>query len=180
MAASRAAETPQQHEARREENIATKAAFRAALTPEEQERRQEANATGMAASRNQPLREKEKSAFSFNPALDYASDPLVAIGSMSITCRHCDGMKWTGEAPGICCNRGKVRLTQINAPPEPLRTLLAVNNPNASNFQSNIRRYNSCFNMTSFGTTKEIRESGYMPTFKVQGQVYHQIGSLQP
>ncbi|KYO38650.1 hypothetical protein Y1Q_0023365 [Alligator mississippiensis] len=27
--------------------------------------------------------------------------------------------------------------------------------------------------MTSFGTTKDIRESGYMPTFKVQGQVYH-------
>ena len=101
MAASRAAETPQQHEARREENIATKAAFRAALTPEEQERRQEANATGMAASRNQPLREKEKFAFSFNTALDYASDPLVAIGSMSITCRHCDVMKSTGEAPGI-------------------------------------------------------------------------------
>ncbi|KYO37758.1 hypothetical protein Y1Q_0022044 [Alligator mississippiensis] len=34
--------------------------------------------------------------------------------------------------------------------------------------------------MTSFGTTKDIRESGYMPTFKVQGQVYHRIVSLMP
>ena len=34
--------------------------------------------------------------------------------------------------------------------------------------------------MTFFGTTKEIREPGYMPTFKVQDQVYHRIGSLQP
>ncbi|KYO26112.1 hypothetical protein Y1Q_0003864 [Alligator mississippiensis] len=34
--------------------------------------------------------------------------------------------------------------------------------------------------MASFGTIKDIRESGYMPTFKVQGQVYHQIGSLMP
>lgn len=34
--------------------------------------------------------------------------------------------------------------------------------------------------MTSFGTTKRIREPGYMSTFKIQGQVYHRIGSLQP
>jgi hypothetical protein len=34
--------------------------------------------------------------------------------------------------------------------------------------------------MTSFGCTKEIREKGFMPTFKIQGQVYHRIGSLMP
>ena len=33
--------------------------------------------------------------------------------------------------------------------------------------------------MTSFGTNI-IRESGYMPTFKVQGQIYHSIGSIFP
>lgn len=33
--------------------------------------------------------------------------------------------------------------------------------------------------MTSFGEN-EIREKGYMATFKVQGQVYHLIGSLLP
>ncbi|XP_036341751.1 uncharacterized protein LOC118751090, partial [Rhagoletis pomonella] len=32
--------------------------------------------------------------------------------------------------------------------------------------------------MTSFGATKIISEGGYMPTFKVQGQIYHKIGSL--
>ncbi|XP_044582937.1 uncharacterized protein LOC123263956 [Cotesia glomerata] len=31
--------------------------------------------------------------------------------------------------------------------------------------------------MTSFGA-KEVREGNFMPTFKVQGQVYHRIGSL--
>ena len=34
--------------------------------------------------------------------------------------------------------------------------------------------------MTSFGATNVIRYEGFMPTFKVQGQVYHQIGSLLP
>ena len=133
------------------------AASRAAETPQEQERQRKANATTMATSRKMPWRVKEKSIFFYNPALDYSSDPLVAIGSMLIICRHCDVMKWAGEAPGICCNGGKVRLTQINAPPEPLRTLLTVNTPNASHFQSNIRRYNSCFNMTYFGTTRDQR-----------------------
>ncbi|XP_074102059.1 ATP-dependent DNA helicase pif1-like [Cotesia typhae] len=31
--------------------------------------------------------------------------------------------------------------------------------------------------MTSFGA-KEVKEGNYMPTFKIQGQVYHRIGSL--
>ncbi|KAF8771551.1 hypothetical protein HNY73_018955 [Argiope bruennichi] len=34
--------------------------------------------------------------------------------------------------------------------------------------------------MTSFGPGGEIREQRFMPTFKVQEQVYHRIGSLQP
>lgn len=34
--------------------------------------------------------------------------------------------------------------------------------------------------MTSFGATKVINYEGFMPTFKVQGQVYHLIGSLLP
>ncbi|KIH43640.1 hypothetical protein ANCDUO_26349, partial [Ancylostoma duodenale] len=29
--------------------------------------------------------------------------------------------------------------------------------------------------MTSFGTTAAVRESGFMPTFKVKGQIYHRI-----
>lgn len=33
--------------------------------------------------------------------------------------------------------------------------------------------------MTSFGA-KEIKKGNFMPTFKVQGQVYHLIGSLLP
>lgn len=33
--------------------------------------------------------------------------------------------------------------------------------------------------MTSF-RAKEIREGNFMPTFKVQGQVYHLIGNLLP
>ncbi|KIH66755.1 hypothetical protein ANCDUO_02915 [Ancylostoma duodenale] len=34
--------------------------------------------------------------------------------------------------------------------------------------------------MTSFGTTATVQETGFMPTFKVKGQIYHRIGSLLP
>lgn len=34
--------------------------------------------------------------------------------------------------------------------------------------------------MTSFETTNIINKNTFMPTFKIQGQIYHQIGSLMP
>lgn len=34
--------------------------------------------------------------------------------------------------------------------------------------------------MTSFGASKVISEVGFMPTFTVQGQIYHKIGSILP
>ena len=34
--------------------------------------------------------------------------------------------------------------------------------------------------MMPFGATNEVCESGFMPTFKVQGRVYHRVGSLLP
>ena len=46
-------------------------------------------------------------------------------------------------------------------------------------FFMNISNFNSPFQMTSFGASKIIREN-FMPTFKIQGQVYHNIGSVYP
>ena len=34
--------------------------------------------------------------------------------------------------------------------------------------------------MTSFGCNKIIQDYGYMPSFKIQGKVYHIIGNLLP
>ncbi|KIH68829.1 hypothetical protein ANCDUO_00836 [Ancylostoma duodenale] len=34
--------------------------------------------------------------------------------------------------------------------------------------------------ITFFGTTATMQKSGYMPTFKVKGQIYHRVGSLLP
>ena len=99
---------------------------------------------------------------------------------MNLICKHCSAFKWKDEHPGMCCSNGKVKLETLQHPPEPLDHLLQGVSQTSKRFLANIRKYNSCFQMTSFGASKEIREQGFMPTFKVQGQIYHRAGSLLP
>lgn len=41
-------------------------------------------------------------------------------------------------------------------------------------------RYNTAFQMTSFGAGRNLTEFGYTTTYTIQGQLYHPIGSLLP
>ncbi|KAJ8723199.1 hypothetical protein PYW08_003111 [Mythimna loreyi] len=125
----------------------------------------------------QPWLNKEGSGFIYNVAINYAAHG--DIGALEEVCAHCQARKWKGEPKGMCCASGKVRLECMQDPPDLLRVLLNGEHPKSSHFLKNIRAYNSAFQMTSFGA-KQIIEGGFMPTVKVQGQVYHQIGSLLP
>ena len=100
------------------------------------------------------------------------------IGRMTATCPKCHARKWSSETPCMCCNLGKVSLPPSLPPPPPLHHLLTSTDSDALLFQDKIRKYNACFQMTSFGANRRIIEPGFMPTFKIQGQVYHRIGSL--
>lgn len=72
----------------------------------------------------------------------------------------------------MCCSSGKVKLPALEPPPEPLESLMSGTTPRSKHFLENIRKYNSCFQMTSFGANNAVCEPGFMPTFKVQGQIY--------
>ena len=85
-----------------------------------------------------------------------------------------------GEAPGMYCSNGKVNLPLISNIPEPLKSLLLLENHDSKQFVNNIRKYNFAFQMTSFGCTERVCLLGFMPTFKVQGQVYHRVGTMKP
>lgn len=98
---------------------------------------------------------------------------------MTKECCHCHALKWDKESKGLCCCNGKVKLELLRAPEEPLYSLFNGEHPDSNHFLTNIRSYNSCFQMTSFGANVTAMP-GFMPTFRVQGQVYHQIGSLLP
>lgn len=79
----------------------------------------------------------------------------------------------------MCCIGGKVHLASLKPLPEPHFSLIMNYHPEHNHFMDCIRKYNECFQMTSFGAN-QIKENGFMPTFKVQGQVYHLLGSLLP
>ncbi|XP_043468040.1 uncharacterized protein LOC122502180 [Leptopilina heterotoma] len=121
--------------------------------------------------------EKVNSGFSYNPLIEYSQ--AANIGNMDNVCNHCRALRWTNESKGICCSSRKISLPPILEAPEPLRSLLDGHHYKSKSFLRNIRSYNSAFQMTSFGGN-EIYEPGFRPTFRIQGQVYHLIGSLLP
>jgi len=142
-----------------------------------------------------------KAGFNYDPAYDYANHPNMIIGNMDKVCRFCGAKKWAGEAPGLCCSGGKVRLQPLADPPDVLKNLFLGNSAHAKTFLKGIWRYNSCFAMTSFGikngpsrvhdrstsggggdfeNNSAVRHRGKQYTFKIQGQCYHRMGSLRP
>ncbi|KAK4320910.1 hypothetical protein Pmani_008282 [Petrolisthes manimaculis] len=119
-------------------------------------------------------------AFRYNSNTVYAADRVIQLGGLTIQCTFCGAKKFPGETPGMCCSAGKVKLPALLLPTEPLHGLLKGDTLKSRQFLNKTRKYNSAFQMTSFGVDKEVVEPGFMPTFKVQGQVYHLIGSLLP
>lgn len=148
-----------------------------------------------------------RAAFQYAPTIAYKDLPCLDIGPLNVVCSHCQALKFASETPGLCCMGGKVKLTPLTPPPEPLKTLLSGETPESNNFLKNIQKYNGCFQMTSFGA-QVIDEHGFNPTFKVmssskkwhllhfgtlnsshlhlpsniqiQGQIHHRAGSLLP
>ncbi|XP_014782092.1 uncharacterized protein LOC106877661 [Octopus bimaculoides] len=121
-----------------------------------------------------------RAAFYYDRSKNYLNDSVVLIRDLSVSCTHYGARKFPAEIFGTCCSNGKGTLPLLQPPPQPLRDLLEGNVPDSRGFLDKIRLYNSAFQMTSFGASKEVVEPEFMPTFKVQGQVYHLIGFLMP
>jgi len=121
-----------------------------------------------------------RAAFCYARDQDYSADHALPVAFMSVECQHCHARKFQQEPLGMCCANGKVVLSPLPAAPEPLASLLAGTYSDSKDFLTNVMQYNACFRMTSFGATRECNDEGWMPTFKLQGQVYHLTGSLLP
>ena len=116
----------------------------------------------------------------YNRTYGYANHRSLDLGRMTVLCKFCNALKWKGERPGLCCLNGKIAIPVLPEPPQPSPDLFSGQPENdAQHFLKSIRRYNSAFQVTSFGG-KEQNLGGFMPTFKVLGQIYHQIGSVLP
>lgn len=118
--------------------------------------------------------------YNYDSTVDYASDKVVNIGKIGdVICKFCQGRKFKGETPGMCCSAGKVKVWLPQPPPPPLDKIFDGNTKESKNFLDNSRAVNGAFGMTSF-KAKEVREGKWMPTFKVHGQVHHFGGPLEP
>ncbi|KAJ7310822.1 hypothetical protein DFH08DRAFT_644317, partial [Mycena albidolilacea] len=83
---------------------------------------------------------------------------------------------------GMYCNHGKVKLPELNPPPEALQRLLLDDGAQGKEFCNNMRQYNIALSFTSLGVTEdESVNSGYgPPIFKIQGELCHWAGALIP
>ena len=118
--------------------------------------------------------------FRYDTTTDYAINDKVTIGRLTDVCLHCNAQKWKKEPPTLCCSNGKVKLPLIEEPPLIFKRLIEENTAISKHFRSYINRYNSAFQMTSFGIEHNLTNHGFFTTFKIQGQCYHKIGGLLP
>ena len=84
---------------------------------------------------------------------------------------------------GMCCLSGKIKIPRLDDPPLELLHLLSGQEDICKKFRERIRNYNNALAMTSLGCDQDraINRDGNGPyVFKVQGRLYHQIGSLLP
>ncbi|GFY06643.1 uncharacterized protein TNCV_3524991 [Trichonephila clavipes] len=176
---TRSSESSDQREVRLETDRIRTNQIRCSERTELLERRLQNVRISTARSRRTLHADLNLSAFHYDSNNDYSLHQNVVIGKMDKICMYCSALKFKNETRGMCCASGKVKLPELHSPPEPLSTFLSAVTRVSKHFLENIRKYNSCFQMTSFGATNIVREN-YMPTFRVQGQIYHHAGSLLP
>ena len=105
--------------------------------------------------------------------------PPFYSGPMTTICPHCRSLRFRNE-PLNCCHNGKVDIPPLSQYPVALHQLLTVRSPQATNFNENIRQYNSAFAFASMGA-QIAQPRGRGPyCFRIHGQIYHRSGTLHP
>ncbi|UYV75393.1 hypothetical protein LAZ67_13000114 [Cordylochernes scorpioides] len=187
--AYRLRETRGQNIRRFREQSARQAALRSLETPDPIHSRLQAHSERYSSTRRNTRTNNlfssvwssmENAGFNYSVAVEYFKHPLISLGMMDTTCRFCGALRWKDESSAMCYSNGKVSLPLIDLPPEPLRSLLSGENSDPVHFLRNIRKYNYCFQMTSFGAENQTHSVTFPTTFSIQCQVYHRIGSLMP
>ncbi|XP_024625434.2 uncharacterized protein [Medicago truncatula] len=115
------------------------------------------------------------------------------IGEPTCICEHCGAMMWYEERVqkqyrsttptfAMCCSHGRITIPHYLPLPQPLNDLFHKHDKRSKYFLDNIRSFNSMFAFTSMGgkVNKSINDGNAPPTFVMNGENYHQIGSLLP
>ncbi|CAJ0643332.1 9279_t:CDS:2 [Entrophospora sp. SA101] len=170
-------------EEQREANTARQHRHRAMETVEQHQQRLQRNADAHCQYRaNNPQIHNIAHNFSESANTSSYSDMhQINVANMA-TCNYCNAFKLPAESPGMCCSNGKVLLAEPNVPLV-LQSLFSSQDDIAKHFHDKIRLYNSAFTFTSVGVKLDnelANATAGVYTFRIQGSIYHQIGSLLP
>ncbi|UYV77273.1 hypothetical protein LAZ67_15000311 [Cordylochernes scorpioides] len=120
---------------------------------------------------------KPFSGLQYNTHIYYTADSSVDIGQMSRVCQFCSALRFRDEPFGLCCKQGRVSLLAIESPPEPIFSLLSGLHPLSKSFLLHIRRYNSIFQMTSFGARQVVTLCRLSPRLHGSGDIEVRLAS---
>ena len=101
------------------------------------------------------------------------------LPEMSCICNHCGASFFKDEGVNLCCSGGKVVLPSF--PPMPQQIYNLWNG--STEFRKKIRKYNQVMSFCSLGAKVDqtlANERNGIYTFRVSGQVHHQIGTAEP
>ncbi|KAL9936302.1 hypothetical protein V8E36_005144, partial [Tilletia maclaganii] len=125
-------------------------------------------------------------------AVDIRDVQLHSLRPFSARCPHCDAIHWVEERSDSpmrvpqfsrCCAKGKVVLPPIFDAPPSLEELYIGADSTSKAFRAATRSYNNAFAFVSIGGAhRDLSVAGQQGvyTYKLQGQVYHRVGGLNP
>jgi hypothetical protein len=110
---------------------------------------------------------------------------------MDTLCPFCRAYHWIDERVTssslrnpqfeMCCQRGKIKISLLSIPPQPLYDLFVDHSAEALDFRRNIVQYNASLAFTSMGVDIDRSVSGRgPPVFRIHGELTHLAGSLLP
>ncbi|XP_058784536.1 uncharacterized protein LOC131659346 [Vicia villosa] len=115
------------------------------------------------------------------------------MGHPICVCEFCGALMWYEERVqkqyrpltpkfSMCCMQGKILIAPYPTLPQSLHDLYHKHDRRSKFFLENIRSFNSMFAFTSMGgkINKEINNGNAPPIFVMNGENFHQIGSLLP
>lgn len=113
------------------------------------------------------------------------------IGFMDTLCPFCGAYHWIQERVTstslrnpqfeMCCQCGKIKISLLSIPPQPLYDLFIDQSAEALDFRQNIVQYNASLAFTSMGVDIDHSVSGRgPPVFRIHGELTHLAGSLLP
>jgi hypothetical protein len=102
----------------------------------------------------------------------------LKIDLPNIQCQHCHAYRFPKEAPGICCGKGAVSLELPKLPSEIVWKLFTGEHEHSKFFKEHIRAFNQALAFASLRAQQDHLPPGGPPTFRIHGQVYHNLGPL--